>query len=132
MQKLKKVLIAITGLIFIAVGIFTLINPAKNLETFQVQVQTITAKNEMRAVYGGLHLAIAVIFLQLAFNKNFEKYALKGYILLVGSMVLGRILSTIIDGFPDYKPAQIFYGIETFATVLAIILYLKEKSHAKI
>ncbi|MDP1563518.1 MAG: DUF4345 family protein [Pirellulaceae bacterium] len=98
MKSLPTMVIWLTAAVWAGIGMWFGISPQSLLSIMGVEESTPQLKTEMRAFYGGVELAIAVVMLILW--RRQESFAA----LLVGGVPLGfsaagRCLGMAVDGF---------------------------------
>ncbi len=60
--KIRRIVLFITGVVFLAIAIGSLVAPETMAGPLGIQLNNITAYNEFRAIYVGLWLAHTFIF----------------------------------------------------------------------
>ena len=103
--------VLIVGLLFAAMGLAALIDPPQILAPFGVDVVTAAGRNEVRAVYGGFGILVA-----LALGIAVRSPVLRNGILVAIALALlgmagGRLASFAIDQTVNGVPA-LFVAIE--------------------
>lgn len=96
----RGVLVAM-GIVFLAVGLAYLLSPVTMMSYVDVQVESATARNDIRAVYGGVNVGLGVFFLFSAARANWLAPALFASLLVFVALVAGRIASLVLDGTPS-------------------------------
>lgn len=114
-MSIQLILVAV---IFAAIGLYGIIAPRKLYAQFGVTVDTADGRNEIRAVYGGMCLAIAVVM----FESPWLGAAAPGILLTVMVMLLGMASGRILGLFVERSG---FLPIAFLATELvgAALLY---------
>jgi len=121
MQHFDRIFLAIVGVIFLGVGGFNLFFPVAGMAGFEIQIPTATAHNEIRANYGGMHLAMGLLFVSGAFVGSLRIPALLVAALFTGGLVLGRSLSLVLDGWPN-PFLWTFFALEALGCVVGSVL----------
>jgi hypothetical protein len=107
------------GLFYLALGIAALVKPATLLSGFGLPAQTLDARNEVRAVYGGFPIAVAALVIWSLTGAEQAEGILLALAVASFGMALGRLVSAAIDGSIGRQPA-LFIGIElALAAMLA-------------
>jgi Domain of unknown function (DUF4345) len=106
-------------LAWLAVGLQGLTVPARLLAPVSIRLDGVDALNEARALYGGMHLALAALYLVGAFRPPWQRPLLWLWVLLVGSLVAGRLISVIVDGVPPGF-ARVLLGLEAAGVALGL------------
>ena len=102
--------IAVAGF-FLAMGLVALWSPERIVAYFGIRSLTIDGRNEVRAVYGGFGVAIAILLAaSLALSDLRSGILLTVAIALLG-MALGRVASSARDGLPGFHP-RLFFAVE--------------------
>ena len=121
MARFAPWFLLLTGLVFAAIAVMALIDPAGMVARMGIQLTEVSSRNEMRAVYGGLNLAMA-LYLCAAFQiAEIRSAALTFTALFTGGLLLGRLVSLIVDGMPSPLIGS-FIAIEVTGFVLALTL----------
>lgn len=118
MTKLVDLLLWITAAGNALFGLVTLFNVDWAARTIGFTLQTAGARGEMRAVYGGLVLALGVVMF-IALAKAECRQFLLPVALIFAGLVCGRLVSFVADGFSRYT--LIIFLIELAAAVLSYI-----------
>jgi len=119
-------------LIFNAVGVSLVslgygFNPAESLpRLYEIELTNNNMANIFRAVMG-LYIGFATLWILGAVNKDIQLPALWSLIVFMTGIGLGRALSMILDGMPDF----IFVGYMIIEFVFASIGYLLIKGLQK-
>jgi hypothetical protein len=90
--------LALVGIVFVAFGVWGLIDPVAVCALSDVKLPTATALADGRAVYGGLTLGMGVFFLLAAARANLVRAGLWSAVLMVGGAGMGRVLGAVMDG----------------------------------
>jgi len=121
MKRFDRFFLAVLGLIFLGLGSFNLFFPVAGMAGFEIQIATVSALNEIRANYGGMHFALGLLFVSGAFVGALRFPALLVVALFTGGLVLGRSLSLVLDGWPTLLIWGLF-AIEALGCVVASVL----------
>ena len=122
MQHFDRLFLAVVGLIFLGLGSFNLFFPVMGMAGFEIQIATVSALNEIRANYGGMHFAMGALFLAGAFIAALRIPTLLVVALFTGGLVLGRSLSLAIDGLPNLLVCALF-ALEAVGCIVALVLF---------
>lgn len=88
-------------LVFAAAGVPFLVLPAPMTAFVGVSLETVTADNDVRAVYGGVATGLAV-FLALALRRDdWLRPALLVILSTLGGLATGRFVSWAVMGLPE-------------------------------
>lgn len=122
MQVFARFFLGITGLVFAGLGVFNLLFPVHGIIGFEIFPSTISALNEIRANYGGMHLALGLFFLSEASIRPLRAPALLVAALFTGGLVAGRLVSLVWDGKPNPFVWTLF-SVECVGCLVASALY---------
>jgi hypothetical protein len=100
----------LVALVFAGIGIGGLFWPQRVYALFGVTVDSADGRNEIRAVYGGMCLAVAILLLESPWLGAAAPGILLTVMVLLGGMALGRIISLFMER-PGMVPL-IFLGTE--------------------
>lgn len=98
MKSLPTIAILLTAAVWSGIGLWFGISPESLLSIMGVEESTPQMKTEMRAFYGGVELAIAVVMLILWRRQEFLAALLVGGVPL-GFAAAGRCFGMAVDGF---------------------------------
>jgi len=103
---LPRVILGLAAVMFIVIGVWFMSDPSA-VELIEVEAPTATAKTDVRAVYGGLDLAIG---LYLAWCLASWRRTQQGLVLSTvafACLLIGRVTGVILDG----EQAPIFVNV---------------------
>lgn len=122
---MAKILLLLSGLIFIAVGGVNIASPQSGVAPLGLELVTIDSLNEIRANYGGMHLLLGLFMLAAALKDNLRKPGLLVLAVFTGGLVLGRLVSLVMDGMPGNMMLG-FLVIEAIGCVMATFIITRE------
>lgn len=94
-------LVYLVAAFFAGMGLVALLQPERVLAFFGTRSLTRDGRNEVRAVYGGFGLAIAILLLgTLSFLASLRDGILVTIAVALLGMAIGRLVSVAIDGSP--------------------------------
>ena len=125
MTRLTQLFLLLSGLVFILIGVNTFRDPVAAMAGVELGVQSINALNEVRANYGGMQMGIGLLLVSAALMTWLTRPALLALSLVTGGLVVGRLMSIMIDGIPN-STVQALLGLEFFTTVIAIFLFTQQ------
>lgn len=115
-------LIALVAVLFALMGLYGLARPTQLVAPFGTRVDHVDARNEVRAVYGGFGIAIAVILGLAAADVGDVRF---GVCLAVGAalvgMAFGRLVSAVIERPGAFYPVWFYFLVEV---ILAGMLFV--------
>jgi hypothetical protein len=104
--------VALAALFYAAIGVAALLRPQMLLAHFDLPAETRNARNEIRAVYGGLTLAMAgLLIFALVADSAFRPGILAALATVSLGMPAGRLISALVDGGIGRVPA-LFAALE--------------------
>jgi len=95
--------IFINVIFFLVMGICSIIRPNSIVSFVELIPQTVNARNEVRAVYGGFGIAISILLVLAAYNENIKMGILLTVAGSLVGMASGRIISMFIER-PGFWP----------------------------
>lgn len=123
----------VTGLIYMGLGVAFLFALSSILPKLPFTVNTPAGLTEIRALYGGLELALGIIFLYAGvFNRSLDFAVLTMLITFLG-LAVTRGVSILIEGSYDTFTLQL-WSIETvgviysLASLILLITYSQNES----
>lgn len=118
-----RLYLALSGLLLAVYGIACLLNPQLVAQLTGLIIATPTALTEVRAMYGGLELALGVYFLCTAALAETTRQGLFCLLLCLGGLALARAVGMLIDGGDNgYNAGALAY--EAISAILALIALL--------
>ncbi|WP_208301307.1 DUF4345 domain-containing protein [Mycobacterium sp. DL440] len=105
--------IVVVGVFFLGMGVYALAAPQTILRPFDYDLRTAAARAEVRGVYGGFGIAIAVV---LAYAAMAPGEVRAGILITVGAalagMAVGRALSAVFDERTSFYPNWFYCLVE--------------------
>jgi len=114
------------GLSALNIALQAMADPQTVMNFVDVQLGHITARNSVRALYGGVNLAFALFWLYAAFRA--QRVGLILGMLYTGGFAIGRLLSIAMDGMPGAFAMQWLVVESVFAMGAIALLVLSPKS----
>lgn len=125
--KITQGFLLLCGLSFLLIGANTFHDPLAAMAPVELNINTISALNELRANYGGLQIGMGLFLLAGLCCKTMTRPALLAQALIVGGLALGRFVSIALDGQPN-EFVQGLIVLESVTALLSLALFLR---HAK-
>lgn len=125
MKALTLVFLALNGLMFIGLGLNGLFNPVAHLGIYGLDTDHAAWLGEIRANYGGMHLAMGLLMASAVWRVDWRRTALVVIALFLAGLGLGRTLSLALDGMPDASFVYVFIAVEWIGAALAVLLLRK-------
>jgi len=121
-SRIALVLLGCVAASFFAMGAAALRRPDQVVRLFGTPELTKDGRNEVRAVYGGYGLAMALVLLATLWFPTLRLGVLLTVSMALLGMAVGRLVSAIVDGSPSRIP-WFFFFVETFlASLLLFVL----------
>jgi hypothetical protein len=122
---MATMLLALMSLLFLGMGIFGLALPNRLIEPFGIELRTPEARAEVRAVYGGFGVAVAVLLALAAADIGALR---KGAALAIAAallgMAFGRVVARLAERPSRFYPSWFYFWIEiTGAGLLTMAAY---------
>lgn len=122
---MARAFLVFIGLTFIVFGVWLLLDPEVLTRLIGLKMETVSARTEIRAFYGGLELGIGVFLLGCAMFRNGLKSGLGLVACTLGGAGVARLVSLVQDGREGWQMALITV-LEIGATLLALILLVRK------
>ncbi len=130
MMRLTQIFLLLSGIGFMLIGINTFRDPIAAMAGVELGVQSINALNEVRANYGGMQMGIGILLFSAALLQWLSRSALLALSLITGGLVVGRLVSIMLDGMPN-TTVQALLILEFVTTVAAIFLFFQHTKNAE-
>ena len=129
MMRLTQIFLLLSGIGFMLIGINTFRDPIAAMAGVELGVQSINALNEVRANYGGMQMGIGILLFSAALLQWLSRSALLALSLITGGLVVGRLVSIMLDGMPN-TTVQALLILEFVTTVAAIYLFFQHTKNS--
>lgn len=123
---ISRIFLILMGLSALNIALQAIADPQTVMNFVDVQLGNVTARNSIRALYGGVNLAFALFWLYAAFRAQREGLILG--VLYTGGFVAGRLLSIVMDGMPGAFAMQWLVVESIFALGAVALLVLSPGS----
>ena len=120
-------LLALSALALLSVGWVGLSAPQELMTPLDISLEGPSAKSEIRAAYGGMHLAIALLLLYTAARVELRRTGLWLVLFFMGGLTVGRFVSLVADGVPNAFVLRLLLA-EGLGTVLAAVLLSRRRA----
>lgn len=100
-MSFARAVLALSALAFAGIGAAFLLAPADMGTHVDVALGSVTAHNDVRAVYGGLQLGVALWLALAAARGEWLRPALLAQLCVFGGLFGARLLSLALDGRPS-------------------------------
>lgn len=113
------ILLGLVGLFFLGMGVFGLVSPAALIRPFGIELRGPEARAEVRAVYGGFGMAMAVLLALAAADVGALRRgaALATATALLG-MAFGRVVAHLLEKPSRFYPSWFYFCVEVTGAVL--------------
>ena len=127
---LSRLFLSMSAIAFLLIGLNTLYDPVAAMTAIELQPTSISATNEIRANYWGMHLAFALIMLTGAIAASARRPALWMSFSITFGLVVGRLISLLLDGMPN-ATADFLLALEIVSTAGAagLLWFSRNISH---
>lgn len=123
---LDRIFLALTALMFIAFGFWSITDPVGMTARLGVEIGGTSGVFELRGIYGGVSLGIAVLCALGALRPRIEFAALCAVAAYMGGYVIGRGAS-FLNGDSAMASNWYFAGFELVMFMIAASLIAKRK-----
>jgi hypothetical protein len=109
-----------SAIIWLPYGAYCFLQPGALADAAGVVATSPTGTTELRAMYGGLQMAIGALALGAVFKPRLVSGVLLALVFLTGGLASTRLLGVVIDGgFSGYTGGGL--GFEVASCVLALV-----------
>jgi Domain of unknown function (DUF4345) len=126
---MSRIALILSGLVFTAVGVQTLLDPGGQLAFFSIELSNPTALAHERSIQGGGMTSAGVLMWLGLLRSDFRRPALVAAAFVMWGFALGRLLGVAVDGATE--PLVLFgLGIEALLGSLAAVALRREGAAA--
>ena len=93
-----RIFLALSALVWLPYGLYCFFAPTALAGTAGVDATSVTGTIELRAMYGGLQVALGALALAGALHLSWRRPALGALLFLCAGIALARIAGTLIEG----------------------------------
>lgn len=127
---ITRIFLVLLALATLNIAVQAILDPQAIFDNVQVQLGNLTARNSVRALYGGVNLAFGAFWLYAAFRA--QRTGLLLALLYTGGFAIGRILSLMLDGMPGAFAMQWLVTESVFAFGAVALLWWSRPGAAKL
>ncbi len=121
LNGLERGLLGFMVLIFAGVALSGWFAPSLLFDPIGETISTPAALAEVRAAYGGLFGAAALVFAGALRDPRRAEFAFRFGTTVLAGFVFGRLYSLVIDGTPQALVAWLALGFESLGLVLCVV-----------
>lgn len=110
-----------TALVFIAFGLWGLLDPAGMVANLGLQITDPSGATAIRAIYGGFLIGLGAFILFCAAHPDRRRTGLFALLIIVSTILATRLLGWTLDAFPTSLQAA-YAGIEAFSVIVTSAL----------
>lgn len=129
MEKITQGFLLLCGLSFLLIGANTFHDPLAAMAPVELNINTVSALNELRANYGGLQIGMGLFLLAGLCCQTLTRPALLAQALIVGGLATGRLVSIALDGQPNAF-VQGLIVLESVTALISLALFLRPSKTA--
>lgn len=85
-----------------SIGLGYVVAPQWMYGLYGITLDSVNEANMVRSAYGGVFVAVAVLFFMGALRATLEKAALIALLTFMSGFAVGRIVSVCVDGVPSW------------------------------
>lgn len=121
---MNTILLGLAALFFAGMGLYGLAAPGALIRPFGIALKSVTARTEVRAVYGGFGVAIAgVLVYAIAVEEVREGVSLAVGVALLG-MAFGRLVACAFERPDRFYPSWFYFGVEALGGGVLVLAAL--------
>lgn len=118
-MKSVKIYLFLSALSWLPYGLYCLFNPSLLTELAGITMTSATAVTEIRAMYGGVQIAVGVICLVALFNILMIRPALATMAFVLSGLAVSRAIGLVVDG----SATEYTIGALVFETLFAAVTF---------
>ncbi|WP_417388824.1 DUF4345 family protein [Gimesia sp.] len=93
---MARFFLAIVGLVYLLLALWCSVDPASTSRSVGFTLQPGSGQSEFLVIYGGLELALGIIFLWPLWQREVTRYALVACVIIHGCLVLFRSIGFFV------------------------------------
>ena len=114
-------LLVVVAAFFLAMGVYALVAPAALARPFGIAIGSPAARSEIRAVYGGFGVAVAVVLVVAAADAGGTRTGIAVTVAAaLAGMAVGRVISRLADKATAFYPVWFYFCVELVAAGLLV------------
>ncbi|MET7336724.1 DUF4345 family protein [Nonomuraea sp. NPDC005650] len=110
---MSVVVIVVVAVFFLGMGVYGLVAPAALIRPFRIVADSVEARTEIRAVYGGFGVAVAGLLLAAAADAGGTRAGIA--VAVAGSllgMAFGRLVARAVERPSAFYPLWLYFWVE--------------------
>ncbi len=112
MTNLPHLAVAVVAIFFAGMGALALLAPEHILRTFGTTALTADGRNEVRAVYGGFGVAVAVLLVLAARSDSIRPGVFLAIAVALLGMAGGRVIAALVERPARFYPCWFYCVVE--------------------
>ena len=128
--RLTRANLLLHGIGYLILGVSGFADPGTKLARIGMSAQTPEGLATFRVIYGGLMIAIALIFAISAIVRGMERFGLLSIVIVMAVLIITRRIGAALDGYSDGMQL-VWTGIEFASLVLSAWLYRASRTELK-
>ncbi|MFD4368108.1 DUF4345 family protein [Rhodococcus sp. NPDC058521] len=119
---MTAVLILLVALFFLCMGLYGLTMPDRLTAPFSIAADSATSRTEVRAVYGGFGVAVAVALVLAAFDVgDIGTGVCIAVAAALAGMAFGRIVSALVGDRTGFYPVWFYFVVELVLAGMLVV-----------
>lgn len=117
--------ILVVAILFLVMGGYGLLSPSALIRPFGIALPTAVGRAEVRAVYGGFGVAVAVVLALSGLNVGgIRTGAVTAVAVALLGMATGRLIARVAEPVPGFYPVWFYFWVEVAgASVLLVAAF---------
>lgn len=116
------VLILLAALFFLCMGLYGLVMPDRLTAPFGIVADSATSRTEVRAVYGGFGVAVAVVLVLAAFDfGDIGTGVCIAVAAALAGMAFGRLVSALVGDRTGFYPVWFYFVVELVLAGMLVV-----------
>lgn len=109
---MRDVVLGVMAVFFAGMGVYGLLAPAALVRPFGVSLAGADARTEVRAVYGGFGVAIAVLLVLAMLQEDIRRGAALAVAFALFGMAFGRVAARMAERPSAFYPSWFYFWVE--------------------
>ncbi|TMR93010.1 DUF4345 family protein [Nonomuraea basaltis] len=105
--------IAVVAAFFLGMGVYGLVAPAALIRPFRIIADSVEARTEIRAVYGGYGVAVAGLLMVAAADAGgIRRGVVTAIAVSLWGMAFGRLVARAVERPSAFYPSWLYFWVE--------------------